>query len=120
MTVTDAGPAAWDLLEGQVPADEFEDMADRGAPLREVRAKAHESITGEELPGVWADFREQRCLRDGLLNTDAYGQPQIGWWQLYDAGDLGVAAEDRQNEAYLRKCSRADDARSVLQHGWRG
>ena len=68
----------------------------------------------ERLALAWADFRESARVRDGLLDGS------VGWYELYDADDLPVGAEDRQQEAIDRKCSRADDARSFIIFGPHG
>ena len=91
-------------------AEVLERMAERGAPLFEVRPWAHSSLSEEELALAWEDFREAVRVREGLATgciTWAEVQPEL-------------TCTDRQETAFQDACAEADEARERLQHGYRG
>ena len=99
----------------QTAADVLDAMAERDAPLFEVRPWAHPSLSPEQLATAWADYCEQVSIRDGLMDTGR--EPFIEWSEVYDPDDLG---HPRDEEAIAMKCAEADEARAVIQFGYRG
>ena len=93
-------------------AEVLERMAERDAPLFEVRPWAHPSLSPEQLATAWADYCEQVSIRDGLMDTGRV--PFIEWSEVYDPDDLG---HPRDEEAIACKSSEVRDALRHLLEG---
>ena len=88
-------------------AEVLERMAERGAPLFEVRPWAHSSLSEEELALAWEDFREAVRIREGLATG------MVMWAEVYP----DLTCSGRQETALQLACEQADYARNVIQHG---
>ena len=93
----------------QSVSDLLDAMAERDAPLFEVRPWAHSSLTEDELAGAWEEYREAVRVREGLAT---------GWisWQE-TAPELTCAG--RQETALQMACAEADEALRYLLDGAR-
>ena len=93
----------------QTAADVLDAMAERDAPLFEVRPWASASLSEEELAGAWEEYREAVRVREGLAT---------GWisWQE-TAPELTCAG--RQETALQMTCAEADEALRYLLDGAR-
>lgn len=94
----------------QSVSDLLDAMAERDAPLFEVRPWASSSLAEEDLALAWNDFAEAVRIREGLATgciTWAEVQPEL-------------TCTDRQETAFQDACAEADEARERLQHGYRG
>jgi predicted CopG family antitoxin len=93
----------------QSVSDLLDAMAERDAPLFEVRPWASASLSEEELAGAWEEYREAVRVREGLAT---------GWisWQE-TAPELTCAG--RQETALQMACAEADEALRYLLDGAR-
>ena len=90
-------------------AEVLERMAERDAPLFEVRPWASASLSEEELALAWMDFTEAVRVRNGLA-TGLVTWAEV-WPELTCAG--------RQEEALQLACAEVDDALRYLMAGTR-
>ena len=90
-------------------AEVLEWMAERDAPLFEVRPWASASLSEEELALAWMDFTEAVRVRNGLA-TGLVTWAEV-WPELTCAG--------RQEEALQLACAEVDDALRYLMAGTR-
>ena len=90
-------------------AEVLDAMAERDAPLFEVRPWASASLSEDELALAWEDLREAVRVREGLAT---------GWisWQE-TAPELTCAG--RQETALQMACAEADEALRYLLDGAR-
>ena len=91
----------------QSVADLLDAMAERDAPLFEVRPWAHHSLGEDELALAFEDFREAARMRDGL------GTGLIHWSEF----EPELRCGERQETAFQLAAEQADYARNVIQHG---
>ena len=90
-------------------AEVLERMAERGAPLFEVRPWTSASLTEDELAGAWEEYRE--AVRNGAGLATGW----ISWQET--APELTCAG--RQETALQMACAEADDALRYLLDGAR-
>ena len=93
----------------QSVSDLLDAMAERDAPLFEVRPWASASLSEEELALAWMDFTEAVRVRNGLA-TGLVTWAEV-WPELTCAG--------RQEEALQLACAEVDDALRYLMAGTR-
>ena len=91
----------------QTAADVLDAMAERDAPLFEVRPWASASLSEDELALAWMDFTEAVRIREGLATGI------VMWAEVYP----DLTCSDRQETALQLACEQADYARNVIQHG---
>ena len=91
----------------QSVSDLLDAMAERDAPLFEVRPWASSSLAEEDLALAWSDFTAAVRIREGL------GTGWITWQEIFP--DLQCSG--RQETALQLACEQADYARNVIQHG---
>ena len=88
-------------------AEVLERMAERGAPLFEVRPWAHSSLSEEELALAWMGFTEAVRVREALATGE------LTWHTEYPE----LTCFDKPDVALQLACEQADYARNVIQHG---
>ena len=88
-------------------AEVLERMAERDAPLFEVRPWASASLSEDELALAWMDFTEAVRIREGVATGF------ITWQEVWPEHKCS----DKPDVALELACEQADYARNVIQHG---
>ena len=91
----------------QSVSDLLDAMAERDAPLFEVRPWASASLSEDELALAWMDFTEAVRIREGVATGF------ITWQEVWPE----LKCSDKPDVALQLACEQADYARNVIQHG---